>query len=289
MLNITNTTNTTGIIGFTQSYLQALPTLVLQGNFFAILVASAIFLVGIFVINKVTDFLWHFIKKTIVLFITGLAVYYFGAEFYSRFTVHGLTVGTIVFGVLGVAIGLIGVSLAVKSWFGGVKKSYSKIRTGKIEETETGKLGETKTGKIEETKKEEESQTGIKELKDMLSFQMIRHDTNLLSILVYLVIGQFGIFSSPTIAPPNPTMGLILFGLFLLGSAFFVMQTYKNKRKGLSHLIIALIFGLVLSILLGHFWVGIEIKTLLSLGYFGTNCVIALITGMAISLIMGRK
>ena len=108
-------------------------------------------------------------------------------------------------------------------------------------------------------------------------------------MLVYLIIGQFGIFSSPTVAPPNPQLGLVFFGLFLLGALLFVRQTYKNFKTGFLHLIVALTFGIVLSLVLGYFWAGIPILTLLSLQYFGTSCVIAVITGMAVSLIMGGK
>ena len=274
-LGLLNSTNTTGLLNFTQTYAQSLPNLVISGDIFSILVASLLFFVAVFLINKVSGFLWYLLRKTMLLFITGLAVYYFGIEFFTRLTTLGITVETIIFGVIGLAVGIFGIYMSIRSWFTGAKESYHNIKT-----KDEGKAKDEKdSGLINE----------IKSFKDEFSLQFTKHDNNLLSILVYLIIGQFGIFSSPTIAPPNPSLGLVLFGLFILGAIFFVRQTYKHFNRGLAHLVIALVIGFLLSLLLGYFWASIPIGTLFSYQYFGTNCVVALITGMAVSLIMGKK
>jgi len=47
--------------------------------------------------------------------------------------------------------------------------------------------------------------------------------------------------------------------------------------------------GLILSLILGYFWVNYPLEVLFSIEYFKTSCLVALITGMAVSLIMGSK
>ncbi len=277
LMNITNTTN---LVNFAQSYAYSLPNLILQGDLLAIIIGSIVFLVGIFLVNKITSLLLAFIKKTIFLFITGLAVYYLTTEVYARVLVSGFTTETIIFGLIGLLVGIFGIFLSFRSWFSGAKESIHEIKHGPEITQEYVK---------EESLEKEGIITELKGLKNEFSLQMIKQDKNLLSVLVYLIIGQFGIFSSPTVAPPNPQLGLVFFGLFLLGALLFVRQTYKNFKTGFLHLIVALTFGIVLSLVLGYFWAGIPISTLLSLQYFGTSCVIAVITGMAVSLIMGGK
>jgi len=287
ILSLMNSTNTTSLLGFTQGYLYSLPGLILQGDFVAITISSIIFLVALFIVNKITSLMLILIKKTIFLLITGLAVYYLATDFHIRLLASGLTLETIVFGVFGVLIGLFGIFLSIKTWFSGAKESFGEIKYGSDFASKDKGL-EIKS-EDEQGIEKQDIITELKGLKNEFSLQMIKHDKNLLSVLVYLIIGQFGIFSSPTIAPPNPQLGLTFFFLFLFGAVIFVRQTYKNFRIGLLHLIIALFFGLLLSLILGYFWGGIELSTLFSFQYFGTSCVVAVITGMAVSLIMGGK
>jgi len=275
-----NITNTTTFINYAQLYAYSLPNLILQGDFAAITIGSIIFLVVLFLVNKITSLLLALIKKTIFLFITGLAVYYLTTEFYTRLLTTGPTVQIILLGVFGATVGIFGVILSFKTWFTGAKKGIQEIRYGTDLNEKSG-LGENfeKDAVVKE----------INELKNIFSIQAIKQDKNLLSVLVYLIIGQFGIFSSPTISPPNSQLGLVFFGLFFLGALLFVKQTYKNFKIGLLHLTVSLIFGVLLSFILGYFWSAIPVSTLFSLKYFGTNCVVAVITGMAVSLIMTGK
>jgi len=280
-MNITqlSLTNTTNIVNFAQSYAYSLPDLILQGDLLAIIIGSTIFLVGLFLVNKITSLLLVFIKKTMFLFVTGLAVYYLTTEIYTRVLVSGFTIDTIIFGSIGLLVGIFGVYLSFRSWFKGASESYKDIRYGPELKEKPGK----------EEIERQDILTELKGLKNEFSLQMIKQDKNLLSVLVYLIIGQFGIFSSPTVAPPSPQLGLVFFGLFLVGAILFVRQTYKSFKTGLFHLIVVLIFGIILSLILGFFWAGIPISTLLSIQYFGTSCVVAVITGMAVSLIMSGK
>lgn len=276
--SVFNVTNTTSLVKFSQAYAQSLPQLILQGDIAAITIGSIAFLVAIFLVNKLTSLMLVFIKKTIFLFITALAVYYFSTEFYIRLVSVGPTIDTIILGLIGIFVGVFGVFISIKSWFRNARESFGRIE-----------YDSDLTGKSQGESPKQDITSEIKSLKQEFSLQMIKQDKNLLSVLVYLIIGQFGIFSSPTVAPPSPGLGLVFFALFLLGALLFVKQTYKNFRRGLSHLIIALTFGAILSLVLGYFWSGIPLETLFSIQYFGTSCVVAVITGMAVSLIMSGK
>jgi hypothetical protein len=67
----------------------------------------------------------------------------------------------------------------------------------------------------------------------------------------------------------------------------FIRLTYHDYWRGLRHLAAALCIGGVLSVILGFFWGGIPLDQLLSLSYFTTDALVALITGLALSLFMG--
>jgi len=126
-------------------------------------------------------------------------------------------------------------------------------------------------------------------LKDMFSWNSVKADKSLISVLAFMVVAQFGVFSSKTIAAPNVQTGLMLFVCFILAAFFFIRQSYKKYSTGLMHLIFTLVIGIVLSLVLGSAWNEIPITELISIAYFKTDSLIALISGMALSLFAGSK
>ena len=58
---------------------------------------------------------------------------------------------------------------------------------------------------------------------------------------------------------------------------------------GIRHLAIALVFGAALSVFLGNIWTSVPLVELLSIAYFKSNALVALTTGLAVSLFMGSK
>jgi len=117
----------------------------------------------------------------------------------------------------------------------------------------------------------------------------ITNDRSLLAVIGYVIIAEFGIFSSPTMSAPNPNVGMLFFGVFFVGAFIFIKTSYKKYLKGVAHLFIATIFAVGLSVFLGHLWAEIPLEVLLSIGYFGTNALVAVVTGIAVSLLMGSK
>ena len=125
-----------------------------------------------------------------------------------------------------------------------------------------------------------------------LSAQALKEQINersLLAVISYVVIAQFGIFSSKTFPAPSVEIGMAVFVIFYLAAFIFIRTSYKHYAKAVAHLLIASVFGFVLSIILGHYWGGVPFATLFSLGYFQTDSLVALVTGTAVSLLMGSK
>ena len=69
----------------------------------------------------------------------------------------------------------------------------------------------------------------------------------------------------------------------------FIRNTYSSYKKGLAHLIVAAVAAFAISVVLGHYWSQIPLKTLLSQSYFATDAAVAFITSIAVSLLMGNK
>ena len=66
-------------------------------------------------------------------------------------------------------------------------------------------------------------------------------------------------------------------------------MTYNDYITGLKHFGLAFILGFGLSIVLGYFWGAIPLSVLLSKEYFATDALVALITGLSLSLFMSGK
>jgi hypothetical protein len=115
------------------------------------------------------------------------------------------------------------------------------------------------------------------------------NERSLLAVFSYVVIAQFGIFSSRTFPAPSVEIGLAVFAIFYIAAFVFIRTSYTHYAKAVFHLLTASIFGFVLSLILGHYWAAIPFETLFSLGYFQTDCLVALVTGTAVSLLMGSK
>lgn len=79
-------------------------------------------------------------------------------------------------------------------------------------------------------------------------------EQNLLTVSVLILVAQFGVFTSRTVSAPNATVGMTLFGIFVVAAAVFVMTAYEDRMKGIIHFVYATIFALVLSGFLLVYW-----------------------------------
>lgn len=114
-------------------------------------------------------------------------------------------------------------------------------------------------------------------------------DKSILTVITYIVVSEFGVFSGVTISAPNLMAGVTLFVGFMIAAFLFIKKSYHSYLIGVSHLFIGTFFAVALSIFLGNFWAEIPLEVLLSVEYFTTPALVATITGLAVSLFMGSK
>ena len=276
----------TSAVSFALDYGKQLPSLAMAGDFFALVL---FFIFGFFLlmlINKFTGMILHIIKNTMVFIITGFGVYYFYREFMSR-AGAGLTTETLLFGLVGAIIGLFGIAFAFYSFILKIKQDTRKKLAEEmgVQVTRDRVAVEKALPQLEAA----EESGGIGGLRDAFSWESVKADKSLLSVLAFMMVAQFGVFSSKTIAAPNTQIGLSLFIAFSVGAFLFIKQSYKKYTTGVMHLLFTLVIGFALSVFLGSVWNEIPIGELISLAYFKTESLIALISGMALSLFAGSK
>ena len=80
-------------------------------------------------------------------------------------------------------------------------------------------------------------------MKEKISLESLKSDKNIGAVIAYIIIAEFGVFSSKTIAAPTIEAGLLFFLGFLLASFVFIRLTYHDYLKGLRHLAAALVIG----------------------------------------------
>jgi energy-coupling factor transporter transmembrane protein EcfT len=279
-------------------YLYGLPDEVLKGNVFAIAVFFILLYIAIFIVQKFTTLLVFALKKVFLLIIVALAFIAFLQAFSLKIATEGMTADTIVFGIGGVAIGLMALFIALYVALHSIRSMRKEpgAEAGTIPSATEREPAPPPPAEVPAVTREKETAPPegpapkpslTAKVKDEISLATLKSDKRIGAVIAYVVIAEFGVFSSKTIAAPNIGAGLMFFIAFLLASIVFIRLTYRDYWRGIRHLGAALIFGIVLSITLGYFWGGIPLEQLLSLSYFTTDALVALITGLALSLFMG--
>lgn len=265
-----NNTNTSIIstTQFAKGYFQSIPSLILQGDIVAIILSLILFFIALVIINKLSSIMLIIIKKTITFIITVLILYKLIPVFIEKIMLEGFSMQNLIIGIVGTAICLFAFTVASINLFKHTKKVIQEQRF------------KQKPDMVAEAQPSEETP---------FTFDSLTKDKSLLSLLTYLTVAQFGVFSSITMAAPNFKVGLSFFAIFVIAALIFIKQSYKNYKRGLVHLGIALIVGFTLSLILGTLWVNQSLSDLLSINYFSSDSLVALITGMAVSLFAGSK
>ncbi len=270
------------------SYIEALISGALTGDSTSIIMVAGIAIILIAIIFKASSLLFGIVKRGFLFIVILLSAYYFTTTFIQRFNAEGLTEQTLIIGVLGLVVVAVSLVIAIGSFFRQakkVKKSYDY--PGEQEEISPKKSPSAPTFTPTQIQ-QPQSYTSQALTKDNL-FNSLKDDRSLLAVLSYVIIAQFGVFSSKTISAPNPEVGMMFFAIFFVGAFIFIKTTYHSYLKGITHLIIASIFGVILSMGLGIFWAEFPVEVMLSTGYFQTDALVAFVTGIAVSLLMGSK
>ncbi len=288
-------------------YFLSLPDQVLQGNVTAILIFFILLYIAIWVIQKLTTVLVKVLKKVFLLIVVGLAFYQFLIVLLEKVRLEGWTADTLVFGIAGFVIGFAAFAIAlyvalhsirtfhkggekpeeipgVKEPTTAVPPSVDEMKSFAVEKEPSAGVPEQPL--VTEGKPEKKQTLGTM-VRDEISLSALKNDKRIGAVIAYIIIAEFGVFSSKTTHAPNIETGLIFFGIFMLASLIFVRLTYKDYYLGLHHLGAAVLIGGMLSLILGFFWGGIPLDQLFSLNYFATDALVALITAIALSLFIG--
>ena len=297
--------NTTSLIG----YFYSLPDEVARGNVFAIVIFLFLLYICIYVIQKLTTMLVFVLKKVFLLVIVSLAFFEFMRMFTLKLALEGLSTSTIIFGAAGFVIGVVAFSIALYVALHSIIVLQRSQQEGAHEEEKIpqkavpvaeavreAEVPAAEAGEVEEQPSQKAGAgAGGKEvplpvgsrIKEELSVTALKNDKRIGAVIAYIIIAEFGVFSSKTIAAPSIETGIAFFGVFIIASLVFIRLTYHDYWKGARHLAAAILIGGFLSIVLGFFWGGIPLEQLLSLNYFASDALVALVTGLALSLFMG--
>ncbi len=276
---------TDAAIGFISDNISVLPERVVAGDVFAVSLLLILVYLAVLAINRLTGLIIFLLKKLFLLTIVTLAFYQFLASLVSRISEEGPTQDLVIFGAAGALLGFTAILIALYAAVYSFRGLGRAVRGDAAAGSEL-RGHEQAGGRVptpDRPVKADETAGG------MFSINTLKDDKSLGAVLTYMVIAEFGVFSSKTIPAPTAGVGLGFFLVFMLAAFIFIRQSYREYRKGLSHFAVALAFGGALSIVLGHFWGDYPLGHLLSLGYFATDSLVALVTGLSLSLFMGSR
>ena len=295
-----------GVVAYSAYYIDTMPAAILRGDIFALTITLIAFFAAIVIINKLTGMLIIFLKKVFLFIIVSLAFWQFLTMFVFRISAEGVTNDTLVFGAAGLIAGFAAISVslyvALHSYYearvhagalpcDGAAVEGAEIMAGPGVAPVPVPMAVTTPAPGLDMKPvtSPEGPKTISPVRETLSVSSLRSDKSLGVVFAYLIVAQFGVFSSKTIPAPTFQVGVAFFSVFLIAGLFFIHFTYNNYRTGLRHLLITVILGTIIALVLGYFWAGIPLDILFSPSFFQTDALVALVTGLALSLFMGGK
>ncbi|MFH1399285.1 MAG: hypothetical protein ABIG95_04185 [Candidatus Woesearchaeota archaeon] len=254
-----NNTNAT-TAQFATSYVNNLPQLIFDGDLAATMLSLILFFILLWLVNKLSSILLAVVKRTIIFIITFLILREYIPLFTTRILTEGFTPENALFGLAGILLCFVAFTIATLALLKDTKRAIRRDEAAPHQE-------------------------------ESVSFKLsdISKDRSLLNVLIYLIVAEFGVFSSVTLAAPNVRVGIVFLAVFLVASLVFIKQSYHNYKIGLSHLAVVLVVGFFVSILLGLLWGNQTLGEILSINYFTSDALVALITGVAVALFAGSK
>ncbi len=277
-------------------YIQEMPDKIFAGDIFAILIALIVLYCAVYLLVKSARYLVAFIKKFIIFTIFVLALYIFVKDFLFKVITYGLTPDVLVVGAFGLICGVIAVIVALSK----VISAHHKRKEEQAKKEAETHAAAPAPGMPAGTQPESMQQQYVQGAPVSPQYSpnyaylppqlaMLTKDNSIGMVIISLAVAEFGVFSSKTIAASTVNTGIAFFILFMMAAFVFIKLTYHNYRTGLWHFGVAFMIGLVMTFLLGYFWAGIPIETLLSDKFFSSEALVALITGLSLSLFMSGK
>ena len=265
------------------------------------LIAFAIALIVLFVLIVIAAkfFAWvlSLLKRFILFLIVAASLIVFFLRYRTELLAQPPNYTLVAVGAIGLVFAFVALAISLAS----IKRHWTeanRIRIGAVEEEireaveeelEEGLAKAASAAPAITPTQVQQPQMFTKQALHPRNIMQSFHDRSLLAVLSYIIVAEFGVFSSMTVSAPSPLIGLGLFAAFMAAAFIFMKTSYHDYSKGVQHLAIGTVFGIALSIALGYLWVATPLNLLLSLEYFATNSLVAFITGLAVSLFMGSK
>lgn len=293
-------------------FIQEMPDKIVNGDLFAILITIIVLYCAVFLLVKSAKYLVAFIKKFFIFTIFVLALYIFVKEFLFKVLTEGFTPDVIVVGGFGLICGIIAVIVALSSVIGAHRKRKEELAKKEAEAAAASSAAACPPGTpvyqqpyqppYQPTYQPQPATPGAEQPPQQYppgyapnysylppQLAMLTKDNSIGMVIISLAVAEFGVFSSKTIAAATVDTGIVFFILFMIAAFVFIKLTYHNYRTGLWHFGVAFMIGLAMTFLLGYFWAGIPIETLTTDKFFSSEALVALITGLSLSLFMSGK
>ncbi|MDI6811543.1 MAG: hypothetical protein QMD80_07750, partial [archaeon] len=212
----------------------------------------------LFLVVKICAWILSLVKRFILFLIVVISLGGFLLQFQEDLLAEPPNYPLIAVGVFGAIFAVIALGISILS----LKKHWAETRALKAKDVKEV----IKKAVAEELKEELEKKAMVeaaigitptqiqqpqlftKQALDPRNIRKSFHDRSLLAVLSYIIVAEFGVFSSVTVAAPNSTVGLGLFVAFMLAAFIFIKTTYHSYAVGIRHLVIGGIFGIILSI-----------------------------------------
>ena len=259
---------------------------ILNGQAFEIIVGFLLALILLMILYKGTQLMYNFIKRFFFFLFIILVLWLFLRNFGHKIFTQNPDPVIAIIGIIGLLLGLAAFIISVFS----LKHHAIQMTTkGTVPVEEEITVKEPSAPAIKKTQIQQPEMLAEQALIPKDFYGHLKTDRSLLAVISYIIIAQFGVFSGITVSAPNVGVGLVFFAVFFIAAFAFIKISYHDYKRGVMHLVTASFFGAALSIVLGHFWVEVPLETLLSIRYFETPSMVAFVTGIAVSLLLGSK
>ncbi|MBN1502897.1 hypothetical protein JW930_05100 [Candidatus Woesearchaeota archaeon] len=269
-------------INSTKEYLTTLPSSAFSGDVASIIIILLVGFILLILINQLSGLFIAILKKTILFIIVALVAYDFLPKYMTFLKQEGYSFSAILVGIGSLVICVGALYVASRGLFRTAKKRIEDMKF-KVEHYGKAKLGE------ESKAVHPEYESHTTSVKDAFSKHAIQSDKSLLTVLLYCIVAEFGVFSSRTISAPSVKVGVTFFAIFVVALLIFIKTYYADYKVALTYLSVTFGGGLLLAIILGHFWGNYPLVDLLSINFFKTDSLVALITGISVSMFAGSK
>jgi hypothetical protein len=266
-------TNTTSVLQFSQAYAQALPGLIMRGDVGSIIMAIILSYVALIIVHQISFHLLRVFKFAGVLAIVGLTFYTVVTEFLGRFKGQADPMFMLI-AVIGIAIGFVGVIVTVKGLLGQARRREPERHAHPAPRPVVHAKPASPLQVVANAAMPEEARL----------FQ-----EKFVTMIIYILVAEFGVFSSLSTNAPTPQVGMILLGVFTAGVGLFVYKAFEDRREGFLMLGTAYVFAFLVALALGFFWNNMGLVELFSDKFFTSDSLVGLITGVALSMFMVKE